>query len=75
MKSGGQILWNSVVICENDQDLLADRTTPYERRFGEALKAPITSFGAMVEYHPSSPKDQMSSSIWQESTTWNLSRK
>ena len=32
--------------------------TPYERRFGESFKGPITSFGAMVEYRPSSPKDQ-----------------
>ena len=32
--------------------------TPHERRFGEPFKGPIIPFGAMVEYHPSSPKDQ-----------------
>ena len=32
--------------------------TPYERRFGGPCEGPITPFGAMVEYHPSSPKDQ-----------------
>ena len=41
------------------QDLLADGKTHYERRFGEPFKGPIVLFGAMVEYHPSSPKDQM----------------
>ena len=42
----------------NVQDLLADGTTPYERRLGEPFKGPIIPFGAMVEYHPISPKDQ-----------------
>ena len=40
------------------QDLLADGKTPYERRFGEPLKGPIIPFGAKVESHPTSPKDQ-----------------
>ena len=43
----------------NVQDLLADGKTPYERRFGEPFKGPTVLFAAMVEYHPSSPKDQM----------------
>ena len=43
----------------NVQDLLADEETPYERRFGEPFKGPIILFGAMVEYHPSLPKNQM----------------
>ena len=42
----------------NVQDLLADGKTSYERRFGESFKGPITPFGAMVECHPISPKDQ-----------------
>ena len=36
--------------------LLADGKTPYGRRFGEPYKGPIIPFGAMVEYHPTSPK-------------------
>ena len=32
--------------------------TPYERRFGEPFEGPIIPFGAMVEYHPVSAKDQ-----------------
>ena len=32
--------------------------TPYERRFGIPLNGPIIPFGAMVEYHPISSKDQ-----------------
>ena len=43
----------------NFQDLLSDGKTPYERRFGETFKWPIIPFGAMIECHPSSPKDQM----------------
>ena len=36
----------------NVQDFLA------ERRFGEPFKGPTIPTGAMVEYHPTSPKDQ-----------------
>ena len=42
----------------NVQDLLADGKTPDERRFGEPFKRPTIPFGAVVEYHPSSPEDQ-----------------
>ena len=38
--------------------LLADGKTPYERRFGEPFKGPIIPFGAMVEYHPISAREQ-----------------
>ena len=56
------------------QDTLADGKTPCERRFGETSKGPIILFGAMVEYHPTSPLDQAkNSSKWQESITRNLS--
>ena len=41
----------------NVQDLLADGKTLYERRFGEPFKGPKIPFGAMIEYHPISPKD------------------
>ena len=40
------------------QDLLSDGKTPYERRFGEPLNGPISSFGAVVEYYPISVRDQ-----------------
>ena len=33
--------------------------TPYEKRLGEPFKGPIIFLGALVEYLPSSPKDQM----------------
>ena len=59
MKSGGQILWKCYRHLRNLQDLLADGKTPYEIRFGEPFKGTIIRFGAMVENHPSSPKDQM----------------
>ena len=31
---------------------------PYERRFGIPFNGPVIPFGAMVEYHPISAKDQ-----------------
>ena len=55
--------WSDSMECycylRHVKDLLADGKTPYERRFGEPFKGPRIPFGAMVEYHPSSPKDQM----------------
>ena len=33
----------------NLQDLLSDRKTPYERRFGEPLKGPVIPRGSMVK--------------------------
>ena len=43
----------------NVQDLFADGKTPNERRFGGPLKGPTLPFGAFVEYHPISTRDQM----------------
>ena len=42
----------------NIQDLLSDGKTPCERRFGMPFDGPMIPFGAMVEYHPISAKDQ-----------------
>ena len=42
----------------NIQDLMGDGKTPYERRFGEFFKGPVIPFGALIEHHPISPKDQ-----------------
>ena len=42
----------------NIQDLLSHGKTPYERRFGVPSNGPVIPFGAMVEYHPISSKDQ-----------------
>ena len=42
----------------NIQDLLSDGKIPHERRFGQPFKAPITPFGSLVEYLPTSAKDQ-----------------
>ena len=42
----------------NIQDLLSDWKTPYERRFGMSFNGPVIPFGAMVEYHLTSAKDQ-----------------
>ena len=42
----------------NIQDLLSDKKTPYERRFGEPINGPIIPFGSLVEYYTISAKDQ-----------------
>ena len=46
-KSGGQIPWNAIAICEM-QDVLAEEKTPCERRYGEPFKGTVIPFGAMV---------------------------
>ena len=58
MKNGGRILWNVTAICQNIQDHLSDGKAPYERRFGMPFNGSVIPFGAMVEYHPISAKDQ-----------------
>ena len=42
----------------NVTDLLSDGKTPHERRFGQPFKGPIIPFGSLVEYHPTTAKDQ-----------------
>ena len=42
----------------NVTDLLSDRKTPCERRFGQPFKGPIIPFGLVVEYDPVTAKDQ-----------------
>ena len=42
----------------NIQGKLSDGKTPYERRFGMPCNGPVIPFGAMVECHPISAKDQ-----------------
>ena len=42
----------------NVTNLLSDGKAPYERRFGQPFKGPIIPFGSLVEYHPTTAKDQ-----------------
>ena len=42
----------------NVTDLWSDGKTSYERRFGQPFKWPIIPFGSLVEYHPTTAKDQ-----------------
>ena len=62
MKNDELIPWNATVECycylRDVQDLLSDRKTPYERRFGEPHSGPKIPAGSMIEYHPTSAKDQ-----------------
>ena len=50
-------LFGILLLLRNVQDIPADGTNPFERRFGEPFKGPITPFGAMVEYHQISTRD------------------
>ena len=63
LQSGlGNERWADSMECychlRNIQDLLSDGKTPYERRFGMPFNGPVIPFGALVEYHPVSAKDQ-----------------
>ena len=59
----------------NVTDLLSDRTTQYERRFGQPFKGLIIPFGSLVEYYPISAKRPVKNpSIWIESLTWIVPR-
>ena len=42
----------------NVTDLLSDGKTPYERRFGQPFKGPLIPFGSLVQYYPTSAKDE-----------------
>ena len=57
LQSGLGEQWAGSMECHcylrNVQDLLADR-----KRFGQLFKGPIISLGAMVEYYPTSARDQ-----------------
>ena len=59
--------WGDSMECytylRNVTDLLSDRKTPYERRFGQPCKGPIIPFGSLVEYHPITSKHQSHASI------------
>ena len=54
--------WADFMECytylRNVTDLLSDGKTPYERRFGQPFKGPIIPFGSLVEYLPTTAKDQ-----------------
>ena len=54
--------WADSMACytylRNVTDLLSDGKTPYERRFGQPFKGPVTPFGSLVEFLPITAKDQ-----------------
>ena len=58
----GNEWWADSMECycclRNIQDLLSDGQTPYERRFGMPFSGPVIPFGAVVENHTISAKDQ-----------------
>ena len=63
LQSGlGNEWWADSMACycylRNIQDLLSDGKSPYERRFEMPFNGPVIPFGAMVEYHHISAKDQ-----------------
>ena len=71
MKTGGLILWNATVLCD-----MSKTSWQIERRFEEAFTLPVIPYGAMVEYHPISAKDQSRLHQFDEKelVTWNIPR-
>ena len=56
MKIDGQILLNTIPICETFKiSCLMGKL--HKRLFGEPFKGPIIPFGSLVEYYPISAKD------------------
>ena len=58
MKVGGQILWNVTLICETSQIYCVMGRRPMKDVLGNHLRGPIVPFGSLVEYHPTTAKDQ-----------------
>ena len=50
--------WNAIAICETSKTSWPTGRRHMKDDFWEPFKGPIIPFGAMVEYHPISPKDQ-----------------
>ena len=59
MKSGGQILWNAILICDMSKTSWQMGKHRTKIDLENHLKGQYYFSGAMVEYRPSSPKDQM----------------
>ena len=57
MKNGGPIPWNAIAICEKYKTSWQMEKLR-KRLFGEPFKGPIIPFGAMVDFHPISTRDQ-----------------
>ena len=58
MKEGGLTLWNAIAICETSRTSWPTGRRNMKDDLEKPFKGPIIPFGAMVEYHPTSPKDQ-----------------
>ena len=59
LQSGlGNERWLDSMECYYYLDLLSDGKTPYEGWFGMLYYGPLIPYGAMVEYHSISAKDQ-----------------
>ena len=58
MKIGGQILWNVLLICETHKIFCLMGKLNTRDVVGKPSKGPIIPFGPLVEYYPTSAKDQ-----------------
>ena len=58
MKSGSRILWNVVAVCEMTKTSWQMGNLGVKDGLENHAKGPIIPFGAMVEYHPISARDQ-----------------
>ena len=58
MRSGGQILWNAIAICEMSKTYWQTGRLLVKEDLGNHSKDQSFPFGAMVEYYPISARDQ-----------------
>ena len=58
MKGGGPFLWNAIAIFEMSKTTWQRKKLLIKDDLEKLFKRPIMLFGAMVEYHPISPRDQ-----------------
>ena len=58
MKSGGQILWNAIAICEMSKTSWQTGKLLMNENLENHSKGSIVSFGALVEYLPTSERDK-----------------
>ena len=58
MKGDGLILWNAIAVCEMSKTYWQRGKLRMKDDFGEPFKGQKNLFGAMVEYYPTSTRDQ-----------------
>ena len=64
MKSGGQILWNAIAVCEMSKTSWQTGNLKMNQDVG-TFKRPNIPFGALVEYFPNSERQNSKRKYYQ----------